>query len=116
MRVDVVTLRQSDGRVVCERCSIASRPWTRMRGLLGRSGVEPGEGMLFPGTGSVHTMFMRFAIDVVFLDRDLRVLSVREAVPAWRAVKQRGARATLELGGGEAARAGIAPGDRLVCP
>ncbi len=85
-----------------------------MRGLLGRSGLPEGEGMLFPRTGSVHTMFMRFPIDVVFLDAEMRVLSVREAVPAWRTVKQRGAKATLELTAGEAARVGIAPGDRLV--
>ncbi len=111
--MDVIALRAGDGRVACSRCVVARRPWTRMRGLLGRSGLEEGEGMLFPRTGSVHTMFMRFPIDVVFLDRDLRVLSVREAVPAWRAVKERGAKATLELAAGEAARAGIAPGDQL---
>lgn len=87
-----------------------------MRGLLGRSGLGAGEGMLFPHTGSVHTMFMRFPIDVVFLDAELRVLSVREAVPAWRAVKERGAKWTLELGAGEAARAGIEPGAVLVRP
>lgn len=61
-------------------------------------------------------MCMRFPIDVVFLDAELRVLSVREAVPAWRAVKQRGAKAALELAAGEAARVGIVPGDRLVRP
>jgi len=44
---------------------------------------------------------------------ELRVLAVREAVPAWRAVKERGAKVTLELGAGEAARAGISPGQVL---
>jgi uncharacterized membrane protein (UPF0127 family) len=114
--VDIVTLRQSDGRVACERCSVANHPWTRLRGLLGRSGLEVGEGMLFPRTGSIHTMFMRFPIDVVFLDAELRVLSVRKGVPAWRAVKERGAKATLELAAGEAARAGIVAGDSLARP
>ena len=70
--------------------------------------------MLFPGTSSIHTMFMRFPIDIVFLDADFRVLSVRDAVPAWRAVSQRGAKAALELAAGEVARAGIAVGDPLV--
>ncbi len=69
--------------------------------------------MLFPATGSIHTMFMRFPIDVVFLDEGLRVLSVHAAVPAWRAVRQRGAKATLELAAGAAARAELAPGDQL---
>jgi uncharacterized membrane protein (UPF0127 family) len=112
--VNVITLRGNDGRVACEHCSVANRPWTRLRGLLGRSGLAAGEGMLFPRTGSIHTMFMRFPIDVVFLDGELSVLSVREAVPAWRTVKQRGAKATLELAAGEAARAGISEGDSLV--
>lgn len=111
--VTVIELRRSDGRVVCAHCAVATRPWTRLRGLLGRSGLGTGEGMLFPRTTSVHTMFMRFPIDVVFLDAELRVLAVREAVPAWRAVKERGAKATLELGAGEAARAGISPGEVL---
>jgi uncharacterized membrane protein (UPF0127 family) len=86
-----------------------------MRGLLGRAALGAGAGMLFPGTGSVHTMFMRFPIDVVFLDAEMRVLAVREAVPAWRAVKERGAKAALELAAGEAARLGISPGEVLEC-
>ena len=112
--VDVVTIRTVDGRLACARCSVANRPWTRLRGLLGRSGLAADEGMLFPATGSIHTMFMRFPIDVVFLDAELQVLSVRTAVPAWRAAGQRGAKATLELAAGAAARSNIAPGDRLV--
>lgn len=102
-----------DGRVVCERCALPRSPWSRMRGLLGRSSLPGGHGMLFGRTSSVHTFFMRFAIDVVFIDRDGEVMSVREAVPPWRAVSQRGARWTLELAAGEAVRVGIGPGDRL---
>jgi uncharacterized membrane protein (UPF0127 family) len=111
--MEVISLTRADDVVTCARCAVANRPWTRMRGLLGRSGLDAGEGMLFPRTGSVHTLFMRFPIDVVFLDAGLRVLSVREAVPAWRAVKERGAKWTLELAAGEAARNGIAPGTVL---
>lgn len=111
--MEVISLIRADGGVACARCRIASRPWTRLRGLLGRSGLDAGEGMLFPRTASVHTMFMRFPIDVVFLDEGLRVLSVREAVPAWRAVKERGAKWTLELAAGEAGRNGLAPGVAL---
>jgi uncharacterized protein len=109
----VVAITGPDGAAVCERCAIADRPWTRMRGLLGKSGLAQGDGMLFNHTGSVHTMFMRFPIDVVFLDADLRVRAVRSSVPAWKAVKERGARVTLELAAGEAARVGIEPGMAL---
>ena len=106
----VVAISGPDGAQLCGRCAVADRPWTRLRGLLGRSGLPQDEGMLFSHTGSIHTMFMRFPIDVVFLDADLRVLSVRGSVPAWRAVKERGARTTLELAAGEAGRVGIEPG------
>jgi len=103
----------SAGRVVCERCAVASTPFARLKGLLGRSGLPPGEGILIRPTSGVHTAFMRFPIDVVFLDRSLRVLSVRADVRPWRAVAQRGARAALELASGEAARRGIGAGDEL---
>lgn len=101
------------GATVCERCYLAATLWARTRGLLGRPGLKPGEGMLLRRTGSVHTLFMRFAIDVVFLDRELTVLSLRTAVRPWRVAGQRGAKATLELPAGAAERAGIAPGRRL---
>jgi uncharacterized protein len=103
----------ADGRVVCKRCARPATPWARMRGLLGRSSLPPGEGMLFGRTSSVHTFFMRFAIDVVFLDEAGSVVSVREAVRPWRAVSQRGARWTLELAAGEAARSGLEPGAQV---
>jgi uncharacterized membrane protein (UPF0127 family) len=102
-----------EGRVVCERCTVARTPLTRLKGLLGRRELPSGEGLLIEPTSGVHTAFMRFPIDVVFLDRDLRVLAVRPEVRPWRAAAQRGARAALELPAGEAARLGLAAGDVL---
>jgi uncharacterized protein len=101
------------GAVVLERCWIADRPWSRMRGLLGRDGLDEGEGLLIKPCGSVHTFFMRFPIDVVFLDRELSVVAVRPAVPPWRTAGARGAKVVLELAAGEAARLGVASGVKL---
>jgi uncharacterized protein len=84
-----------------------------MRGLLGRDGLAQREGLLIKPCGSVHTFFMRFPIDVVFLDRELSVVAVRPDVPPWRTARARGAKVVLELAAGEAARVGIAPGMRL---
>jgi uncharacterized membrane protein (UPF0127 family) len=84
-----------------------------MRGLLGRSGLETGEGILLQPASSVHTFFMRFAIDVVFLNRDGEVLKVADRVRPWRTSAAKGAKAVLELGPGEAGRRGIRVGDRL---
>jgi uncharacterized membrane protein (UPF0127 family) len=102
--------RTDSGDVVCERCVVADGMLTRMRGLLGRRYLPPDEGILLRPASSVHTAFMRFPIDVVFLDRDLVVLKVVPELPAWRAAACRGAKATVELAAGEAARRGIVPG------
>jgi uncharacterized membrane protein (UPF0127 family) len=106
-------VRNEVGIVVCERCVLADRMLARMRGLLGRKELPPGEGMLITPERQVHTWFMSFSIDIVFLDADFTVLGVREAVPPWRMAGCRGARAVLELRAGTAARHAIRPGDRL---
>lgn len=59
-------------------------------------------------------LFMRFPIDSIFLDRDLRVIGIAEHLRPWRLARRRGARAVLELAAGEAARRGIRPGEQLV--
>jgi len=113
-RASVVRIRRTaDDAVVCERCEIPESSFGRMRGLLGRNGLEPGSGMLIDSAPSVHMFFMRFPIDVVFLDRDLRVLSVRHELRPWRVAGARGAVAALELPAGAAAAVGIAEGDVL---
>jgi uncharacterized protein len=100
-------------QVLVERCWLADKPWSRMRGLLGRNGLGREEGLLLKPCGSVHTLFMRFPIDVVFLDRELSVVAVRPELRPWRTAGARGAKVTLELAAGEAARLGIEPGLQL---
>jgi uncharacterized protein len=104
----------STGQAVGERVTIADRPLTRMRGLLGRDSLEHGEGLLLRPAPSIHTAFMRFAIDALFLDVDLRVVRIVEHMGPWRIAVKRRARSVLELAGGEASRRGVALGHRLV--
>lgn len=111
---DTTKLELEEGGPVCERCRVAARPLARMRGLLGRRELPRGEGVLLRPAASVHTWFMRFSIDVVFLDRELRVLKVVPEVRPWRVASGRGARSVLELAAGECERRGVEPGDRLV--
>ena len=92
---------------------MADTAWSRFRGLMGRKELIPGQGVLLRPAGSIHTCFMRFPIDVVFMNDELEVLRVAAAVRPWRGRVQRGARIVLELAAGEAQRAGIEPGDRL---
>jgi uncharacterized membrane protein (UPF0127 family) len=110
----VATLRIEDGPVVCARCAIAERPWTRLRGLLGRSSLAADEGMLFRPAGSIHMFFMRFAIDAVFCDRDLVVVDVVRDLQPWKTAGRRGAKVVVELAAGAAEAAGLEAGDRLV--
>jgi uncharacterized protein len=105
-------LRKNDGTLVCARCEIADNPWTRMRGLLGRSSLAPDEGMLFRPAGSIHMFFMRFPIDAVFCDRELRVIDVVRGLQPWKTAGRKGAKVVIELRAGAAA--GVEPGDRLV--
>ena len=69
--------------------------------------------MLIRPTWSVHTGFMRFPIDVVFLDEDLTILKIAQRLQPWRAAFRRGAHQALELPAGECERLGIEVGDRL---
>src|SRR6266511_1409173 len=108
-----VALAHVDGRSVCERCVVAGTAVSRARGLLGRRELPGGEGLLLRPASSIHTLFMRFPIDVVFLDRELVVRKVVPEVRPWRLAFGLGSRAVLELPAGECERRGIAPGDRL---
>jgi uncharacterized membrane protein (UPF0127 family) len=99
---------------VCDRCTVADGPLSRMRGLIGRRELPAGEGMLLRPAPVIHTGLMRFPIDAVFMDDGLRVLRVVERLRPWRAARQRGATAVLELAAGEGAARGLQVGDRLV--
>ena len=102
------------GVSVCERCVIAQRPLARAKGLLGRKQeLAAGEGLLLRPAPSIHTWFMRFPIDAVFLDRNMSVIAIEEDLRPWRTAGRRGARAVLELRSGESRRRGIKRGDRL---
>jgi uncharacterized protein len=108
-----IELTTMDGQVVCEHCLVADSMFARMRGLLGRKGLDAGEGLLLRPAPSIHTFFMRFPIDVVFVARDGEVVKVVPALKPWRTAGARGARSALELAAGEAERRGIHPGMHL---
>jgi uncharacterized protein len=108
-----ITLRRENGDVVVDQCVVADSPVSRLKGLLGRSELRPGEGLLLRPASAIHTCFMRFPIDAVFLDGTLRVLRISDQLHPWRAASRRGARAVLELPAGESARRGLEVGELL---
>ncbi|MGB8645017.1 MAG: DUF192 domain-containing protein [Anaerolineae bacterium] len=70
--------------VLVEQGWIADNLWSRMVGLLGRSGLEPGQGLLLKGEQAIHMFWMKFAIDVVYLDKQGRVLCAIDSLRPWR--------------------------------
>lgn len=106
-------LELEDGTVLCERCAVAETPLARMKGLLGRRELPRGQGLLLRPAPAIHSWFMRFPIDAVFLDRDLVVVGTERSLRPWRVAGRRGARAVLELAAGECERLGVRTGSRL---
>ncbi|MDJ0384166.1 DUF192 domain-containing protein [Streptomyces sp. G-G2] len=88
---------------------IAASYRARTRGLLGRDGIE-GAALLLTPAGSVHTFGMRFAIDVAYLDRRLRVLAVRTMAPGRLGLPRPRSRHVLEAAAGAMAGWGLRPG------
>lgn len=114
MRSPIATVhREADGLVVCERCLLARTPWLRIKGLLGRAELPDDEGILLEPASSIHMLLMRFSIDAVFLDRELRVIRIVAGLRPWRIAGARGARAVLELAAGACERRGVREGDLL---
>lgn len=106
------------GVIVCPRCSLADRFWTRGRGLLGRKSLEVDEGILLvPGT-SIHMFGMKFSIDVIFLTQDHRVTDFAPDIAPGKAHVARGQagkpHSALEVAPGTIKRTGVRIGDQLV--
>jgi uncharacterized membrane protein (UPF0127 family) len=107
---------------IADRLEVADGLWAKFMGLMGRPGLDPGTGLWLTGNG-IHMMFMRFAIDAVFLgspDREAEdarpVLSVHRGLRAWTGLVPlvRGASGVLELPVGTIDRSGTAVSDKVV--
>ncbi|WP_296226865.1 DUF192 domain-containing protein [Ralstonia sp. UBA689] len=95
------------------RVALAQSFLQRLRGLLGYPPLRAGQALWLAQCSSIHTLGMRYPIDVVFLDRAGRVTKVCEAVPPLAARGSLGAASALEFRVGEAALLGIRPGVHL---
>jgi uncharacterized protein len=112
-KVPNLTLRREDGRVVAESVVVADSTGRRLRGLLGKKELPSGHAVLLRPAWSIHTAFMRFPIDVVFLDADQIVVKIVPNLPSFKTASCRGAREVVELRAGECERRGLALGDRV---
>ncbi|MGH2368206.1 MAG: DUF192 domain-containing protein, partial [Chloroflexota bacterium] len=100
--------------VLATQVDTASGFWAHFVGLMGRRRLPPGTALVFPGARAVHTHFLRFPIDLVFYDRDGRVVAVVHRLPPWRVSPVcRPAAGVIELPAGTVSAAGTRPGDLL---
>ena len=103
------------GAVLADSVEPALTLWLRLKGLLGRKHLAPGRGMYLEPCRQVHTLFMRFAIDVVFVDLEGRVVGLEHELRPWRmSAYYPAAEGALELPAGTAARAGLEEGHHLL--
>ena len=104
----------STKRVLVGNLTVADSIFKRAKGLLGRTSLANNSGLMLKPCKAVHTFGMKFEIDIIFLDKENRVIKIIEALKPNRitAVYSRAA-TVLELAGGSTAEAQLSPGDYL---
>ncbi|MGA3263033.1 MAG: DUF192 domain-containing protein [Terracidiphilus sp.] len=110
-RLRVLNLTRHTVLATC--MEVADSGSKRSKGLLGRASLSPGEGLWIIPCESVHTFFMQFPIDLVYLDRGNRIRKLRSEVPPWRVSACLSAHSVLELVAGTIRNSQTQPGDQL---
>ena len=108
-----MAVNQTRGKTLATQLEIADNGYTRRKGLLGRDSLAPGAGLWIYPCESVHTFAMRFAIDLVYLDRDYVVKKLRSHVPPARLSACLFARSVIELPAGTIEATGTQIGDHI---
>lgn len=111
MRMHVANLTRNT--VIATSVEVADSGATRGKGLLGRKGLDPGTGLWIVPCEAVHTFWMQFPIDLIYLDRDLRIRKLRTGVPPWRLSGCLTAHSVLELASGTIRDSRTQAGDKL---
>src|SRR4051812_28860296 len=106
-------MNESKGQLLAQRVTVASSLWARGKGLLGTASLAENEGLWITPCRSIHTFFMRYPIDVLFLDGQ-GVVVARSTYPAWRVSGwYRTAAGVLELPAGTLERTRTEVGDKV---
>lgn len=108
-------VRSSDGAVVVRHLHVARGLPARVVGLLGKRTLRQEEGLFIPRCRAIHTCFMRFSMDAVFVNRQMMVVDVQSQIRPFRLLAPvTRAWGVVELAGGRAAQLNLQPGDPLV--
>ncbi len=102
-------------KCVVHHLQMATNPWTRFWGLMGKPAMPDGiDGLWIEPCSDIHSFFLRFEFDAIFLDKNGKVLHLVERMKPWRISKfVKGGRVVLEMAGGQIAEQGIELGDTL---
>lgn len=104
----------TQNKVVAQHVQVANNPITRFFGLMGKPSLSPGHGLWIVPCADIHSCFMRFEFDAIFLDKSGTVLHLQERMKPWRISKfVKGGRVVLEVPSGVIAETGTQLGDHL---
>jgi uncharacterized membrane protein (UPF0127 family) len=106
-------MNRTRNSVLAATLEVADSPAKRKKGLLGRASLLPGEGLWIVPCESVHTFWMQFPIDLVYLDRKKRIRKLKSAVPPWRLSACLSAHSVIELPAGTICQTRTQTGDNL---
>jgi uncharacterized membrane protein (UPF0127 family) len=109
----VIVRNTTKGTELGDNVLLAGTATTRNKGLLGRAGLDDGEGLWIKPCEAIHMFFMRFAIDAVFIDKQKRVTKVASHLKPWRLSGSFRAHSVVELPAGTAQRTNTERGDQL---
>jgi uncharacterized protein len=107
-------IREADGTILVPEVEVLASLGQRLKGLLGQTSLEPGRAVWLSPCGSIHTFFMRFDLDLIFLGGDFRVVRLVRGVRPWRMVAGGlRARGVVEMQSGWFPAAALKAGDRV---
>ncbi len=107
-------INRTRGVALAREARLAATWWARLKGLLGKKSLKPGEALVLTPCNAIHTCFMRFAMDAVFINDYGRVLQVCHAMPPFRfSARVKGAVKVVELPAGILQHSGTLVGDML---
>lgn len=105
-----------NSEILIQNLEVADKFWPRLMGLMGRADLATDQAVLFPSCNAIHTCFMKFSIDCVFLNSEGRVTKIYHELKPWKwAGPVWGAESVIELKGGFAKQNKIQEGDQLLC-
>lgn len=106
-------INQTKNTVIAEEVAVASSLPSRVKGLLGRSSMKPGEALIITACSSIHTFFMGFTIDVLFVNKEDVIVAAAQDIRPFRMRAALSASYVVELPAGTITPTQCSPGDKI---